>query len=104
AAGGSPTNLKGGKKIGFISDFLASASTPTQDKGVGPGEEVTVNFLLKQGETLDDVMAALGSGHLRIGVIAKNAFVTAGAAPEPGTLLLLGLGAAAAWHTRRSRS
>lgn len=104
AEGGKPDNLKGGKKIDFFADFLATAAKPNKDNGVSDGETLVVNFMLTGGNSLEDVLAALGSGDLRIGVNAKQGFVTAGGVvPEPSALMLLALGGvAAAWVSRRS--
>jgi PEP-CTERM motif len=99
-----PKNLKSGKKIDFFADFIASAAKPTKDNGVNPGDSVQINFVLASGQTLEDVQEALDSGSLRVGVNAKQGFVTAsGVVPEPSTLMLFALGGfAAAWAARRS--
>ena len=104
AEGGKRENLKSGKKIDFIADYLASAAKPSKDNGVSPGETVQLNFTLASGMTLEDVLAALEDGSLRLGANAKQGFVTGnGTVPEPGTLLLLALGGAAGiWASRRS--
>jgi len=100
--GGKPDNLKGGKKIGFEADAFASATKPTKENGVDPGEEVLIIFALAGTHTLEDVTAALESQSLRIGVNAKKAYITiATGVPEPGVLCLLALGGAAAWVARR---
>jgi hypothetical protein len=104
AEGGKPANLKSGKKIGFFADFIATAAKPNKLNGVNEGEFVQINFSLENGVTLEDVLEALASGDLRLGVHAKNAFVTAnGTVPEPGALALLAVGGAAlALRSRRS--
>ena len=105
AEGGKPENLKSGKKIGFLADFVANAAKPTKDNGVNPGESVQINFTLLGSHTLADVQAALESGDLLVGVNAKQGFVSAnGTVPEPAMGMLLALGglAAAAWASRRS--
>lgn len=102
--GGKPGNLKGGKKIGFEADAFASAVKPAKDNGVNPGEDVLVLFALAGTHTFEDVIAALESEGLRIGINAKRAYVnvTTGTVPEPGTLCLLALGlGATAWSARR---
>jgi hypothetical protein len=100
--GGKPDDLKGGKKIGFEADDFVSAAKPAKDNGVNPGEDVLVLFALAGTNTFEDVIAALESEGLRIGVNAKKAFVTTGTVPEPGVLSLLALGlGAAVWSARR---
>jgi hypothetical protein len=100
--GGKPDDLKGGKKIGFEADAFVSAAKPAKDNGVNPGEDVLVLFALAGTNTFEDVIAALESEGLRIGVNAKKAFVTTGTVPEPGVLSLLALGlGAVVWSARR---
>lgn len=100
--GGKPDNLKGGNKIGFEADAFVSAAKPAKDHGVNPGEDVLILFALAGGHTFEDVIAALESEGLRIGVNAKKAYVTTGTVPEPGALSLLALGlGAAVWSARR---
>ena len=100
--GGKPDNLKGGKKIDFEANRFASATRPTRENGVDPGEEVLLIFALEGTNTFEDVIAALESGDLRIGINAKKAYVNApSGVPEPGTLCLLAVGGAAAWVARR---
>jgi hypothetical protein len=102
--GGKPDDLKGGKKIGFEADAFVSAAKPAKDNGVNPGEDVLVLFALAGTHTFEDVIAALESGGLRIGINAKRAYVnvTTGTVPEPGKLCLLALGlGATVWSARR---
>ena len=101
--GGNPDNLKGGKKIGFDADAFASATKPSKENGVDPGEQVLITFALAGTHTLEDVLAALEDESLRIGVNAKKAYITtATGVPEPGALWLLALGVAAWGAKRRS--
>ena len=101
--GGRPDDLKGGRKIDFAADAFASATRPSKDNGVDPGENLLLVFALTGTHTLDDVMSALESEDLRIGVNAKKAYVTtATGVPEPGALWLLALGVAAWGAKRRS--
>jgi hypothetical protein len=102
--GGKPDNLKGGKKIGFGADTFVSAAKPSKDNGVNPGEDVLLLFALAGTHTFEDVIAALESEGLSIGVNAKKAYVNVptGTVPEPGTLCLLALGlGATVWSARR---
>lgn len=104
AEGGKPGNVKSGNKVDFVAEFLATAARPTRDTGVDQGQNVQINFTLANGKTIDDVIAALNSGDLRIGINAKKGYVSeSGFVPEPSTLMLLAFGGlAAAWTARRS--
>ena len=75
--GGKPDNLKGGKKIDFLANRFASATKPAKENGVDPGEEVTLIFALAGTNTLEDVIAAIESAGLRLGINAKKAYVSA---------------------------
>ena len=100
--GGKPDNLKGGKKIDFQANRFASAEKPTKANGVDTGEELLLVFALAGTNTLEDVIAAIESEGLRLGINAKKAYVSApSTVPEPGALCLLALGGAAAWVARR---
>lgn len=101
--GGKPDNLKGGNKVGFEADAFASATKPTKENGVDPGEEVLITFALAGTHTLEDVLSALEDESLRIGINAKKAYITtATGVPEPGALYLLALGVAVWGAKRRS--
>ena len=111
-AGGSPADLPGGTTIGFTADHHASATSPAPRRGVNPGESVRIVFSLAVGTTLGDVLAALGSGELRVGVHAigfadrgSRSFVSApGPVPEPGALGLLGVAGLLAFARRHRRA
>jgi hypothetical protein len=98
--GASPPNLPGGQNA--ISPFEVTEgfqAVPAPPKnGVGPSEWVVIEFDLLGGQTINDVIAELTTGELRIGVHVI-AFATGGSEsfinppiPEPGTALLLGGG------------
>jgi hypothetical protein len=96
ALGGAPSVLPGGETLSppFSVDFYVSAADPAPFRGVNPGESLSLTLSIAPGFDFDDVVAALNSGDLRIGmhVIAfesggSESLVTV---PEPGTLLLLG--------------
>jgi hypothetical protein len=77
--------------------------------GVGPDEWVALEFALQGGQTIDDVIAELTTGQLRIG-IHVIAFASTGSesflntpVPEPGTALLLGGGLLSLATLRRRR-
>jgi hypothetical protein len=104
--GGSPPNLPGGNTIGFDADLLATANPPPPQNGVGAGEQLTVTLGIAAGSDFDDVLAALSSGDLRVG-LHVIAFESGGSesvvnVPAPGALGLVGIGLAAL-ATRRVR-
>jgi hypothetical protein len=76
--------------------FSADSESPVQPKGVNPGESVVIVFLLKAGKTIDDVLATLADGNLRIGMHVQG-FGTGGSesfvnTPEASDLGLLTVG------------
>lgn len=109
--GAAPPDLPGGDAIGFetTAGFLADSDTPIVPNGVNPGETLTITFDLLPGYDVDDVNAALASVvDLRIGIHVQGfvgggseAFVNnpnpipsgiPGALPEPGSIVLFGIG------------
>jgi hypothetical protein len=107
SANGSPPDLPGGNSINpaFSADFRVNANAPPPMNGVNPGDTLDVVFNLASGVSVSDVIAALDSGALRVGVHVIN-FASGGSeslvtVPEPGSLLLLGAGVA--WLARRGR-
>ncbi len=95
--GGTPADLPGGNHEDFEADYVVSAENPAPFAGVNPGESVTVVFAIAAGRTLADVIAALESEDLRVGVhgIAfeqgkSKSFINGPVGvPEPATLGLL---------------
>lgn len=76
--------------------FLSGATAPPPTNGLEPGENVVLTFELAGGTTIDDILAELGDGTLRVGVHLIN-FASGGSEslttiPEPGTFAMLGLG------------
>lgn len=93
-------NLPGGNSITppfQTTQGFSAQNEPGAANGVNPGEEVTITFDLKDGQTFADTLTALGDGSLRIGIHVQG-FEGGGSesfvnnVPEPGTLALLGSG------------
>lgn len=109
----NPPDLPGGEDavppFEVTEGFLAESVPSPVMNGVGPGEWVMVEFTLQAGQTIDDVIAQLASGELRIGIHVIG-FASGGSesfinvpVPEPGTALLVGGGLAALLARRRLR-
>ncbi len=109
----SPPNLPGGNALTpafeTTAGFLADSDPPVMHNGVNPGESLGVLFDLKSGGTIDDVLAELQSGQLRIGVHVQGfdsggseSFVNAVVVPLPAPLALAvaGLGGLVAQRRR----
>src|SRR5215510_170447 len=94
ALGGSPPDMPGGTNVGFVSDFRVGANSPAPTNGLNPGETLSLVFNLNSS-TFTDVINALNSGALRVGLhvisigtaATSSSFVTV---PEPSVGLLLG--------------
>ncbi len=110
----TPGNLPGGGQLvppfEASRQFNAGAVNPVPMKGINEGdtlnEWVTINFTLRGSGTLDDVIAELNSGVLRIGlhIIAIGGDSSSESAilvPEPATMGLLGLGGLLLMRRRR---
>ena len=104
-------NLSQGNTIGFVSDFGTTAAAPPPKNGVQPGDSITFLFNVATGVGLTDIMSALNSGALMVGmhVIAfadgsSDSLVSTTPVPIPasGLLILCGLGALAATRRRRT--
>ncbi len=83
--------------------LAADSDSPTDPKGVNPGEMLIVRFKLRMGATYADAIQDLEDGSLRIAVhvqgytsCGRESFVNSPMQtvpiPEPGTLTLVGVG------------
>lgn len=108
-----PGNLPSGETIGFYADreFTIGALAPPPENGVNPVdapplEWVKIRFNLRSGANLEDVISELQSGALRVGIhiisLPDGSSESAIMIPEPATLSLLAVGAAALLRRRKS--
>ena len=107
-----PGNLPSGETIGFYADreFTIGAVTPPPENGVNPAEPpewVKIRFNLVPGGTLEGVVQELITGELRVGIHIISIDGPPGSSesailvPEPATLFLLAVGAAAVLRRRK---
>lgn len=124
--GASPSNLPGGNVIGFEADTKLSvdSDSPTQPKGVNPGEHLGLVFNILCGNTYDDIIAKLNRGigttsnipgDIRVGIHVQGfcdgrseSFVLTPPTPNdppvvpaPSALLLAGIGLGSLWKMRK---
>jgi hypothetical protein len=71
--GGKPSDLAGGSVVAFHDDFRFTARKPVDPNGVDGGESLALVLRLRDGVTYADVISALASGALRIGVHIADA-------------------------------
>ncbi len=108
-----PGNLPSGQVIGFYADreFTIGAVNPVPSNGVNPGEPpewVKIRFDLTPGANLEDVVSELYTQELRVGIHIMNLPDNSSESaimivPEPATLSLLAIGAAALLRKRKAK-
>lgn len=105
--GASPADLPSGTGIGFAADFSAGAEPPPSQKGIDPGESITVKFNLSDSHTLAEIIGQLNNGDLRVGAhiisIGPDEVSVSAVTPEPTTIALLGLGSIALLRKRSAK-
>jgi hypothetical protein len=115
----TPGDLPGGNDVGFstTAGFSADSDAPIVENGVNTATEwLQITFNLINGKSIDDTLAALNDGSLRIGMHVQgigaaggsDGYVNNGSStpvPEPGTMMLLGSGLVglAGWGRKKFR-
>lgn len=112
----TPSELPGANLVSPVFETTVPPSGPSEafsidsaapvSNGIDPGEYVTILFNLQPGFDINDTIAAMNDGSLRIGLHIQSfddALSTSQSAvtPEPATLLMLGLGSLMAIRRRK---
>lgn len=110
--GAKPPGLPGGSTVNFATSFAMEADNPSTKYGINPEETLTFYIDLAEGVTMATLLEGLQSGSVRVGAHVQSiaggtsdAYVSTtgggAAAPEPGTMALVGSGLLAGWLVRR---
>lgn len=112
-SGANPGSLPGGQDIAFSTSYAMGAEKPSPKYGINPNETLTIYVDLQEGVTVAALLAGLNSGNVRVGAHVQSiaggtsdSYVSGGgaeAAPEPGTMALMGSGLLAGWLVRKKR-
>lgn len=105
-----PANFPGGGELDSIFEtaFSIGAEPPPVSNGIGPGEQLIVTVDLDYGTSYSDIISGLSDGSIRIGMHVIGLYdgssfsVLNEEIPEPGTLVLLGLGGMSLVRRRRT--
>ena len=106
----SSSNLPGGNTVGFNETpaLGLAASPPPVGNGINPGESLTWTYSIVGGFDIDDVIAAMNFGSLRVGIHVigfpnggSESFVTTPVIPAPLGGMLAGAGLLAIGARRR---
>ena len=111
SAGCSPGSLPGGNTYGFTTAYCADSNSPTQPNGVNPTESLRLSYTLQSGYTFLDVMNAIADNSFQVGIRVQGfanggseaAIMNTASVPEPSTIMLFGIGAAATLVRRRRK-
>jgi hypothetical protein len=114
--GANPPILPGGNVISFTTTHSYDSDPPAQPNGVNPGEWLALLFNVADTYSFNDVIAQLNDETLRVGLHVQG-FEGGGSesfvdnpnnnpVPEPGTVILLGIGlfGIAVYNKRRNIS
>jgi hypothetical protein len=109
--GATPTNLPGGNSISpaFTAVMSAESNNPAPANGINPGETVGLVFDLSAGKTYNDIINALNTASLRVGLHVQaigtsgksESFVSTPVVPAPRALMLATIGMVVVGHLRR---
>lgn len=104
-------NLPGGNAIAFSADYGVDAASPSPKNGINGGEFLGLRFDLTGSNDINQVISAIGSGSLRLGLhfqsVGNNegsiSLVSVSPIPEPHewAMMMAGLGLVAAITRRR---
>lgn len=114
-AGANPATLSGGSAVGFVTDTVLNTESTSTAYGVNPGEKVGITLNLGAGKMFSDVVAAISTGAIRMGVqmtgftyLGSESFVNTTTntspvpvTPEPSALALGGLACLGLLRRRR---
>lgn len=74
STGANPSNLPGGTAVDFQATVGADSNPPVKPSGINASKEyVTWTFALESGVTYKDVVSALDSGEMRVGLLVPGA-------------------------------